>query len=175
MAEKGSPVLRRIHTERSSLSWGSKAPAHPEAMPTKRNILPLLTRDELLERLDRYDLMVDDRRVKDGLVEALAASRKARLDELLADLPRDRLKVLCRELDLDDSGREKAVIVERLVGAVVARLPRSLRRLLRRQTCPSRGCSPSSSWRATCGQRRTSCAAPSTPATTRTTSSGSSF
>ena len=42
------------------------------------------------------------------LVKALAGSRKARLDEILPDLPRDRLKELCRAFGLDDSGREKA-------------------------------------------------------------------
>ena len=48
--------------------------------------------------------------------DALAGSRKARLDEILPDLPRDRLKELCRVFGLDDSGREKAEFAARLMG-----------------------------------------------------------
>jgi|SRR5579883_2692142 len=85
-------------------------------MPTKRRVLELLTRPELQAVVDRYDLAVDDRRVKDQLVDAAASSRKVPLAEVLADFARDRLKDLCRELGLDDGGREKASLVERLVG-----------------------------------------------------------
>ena len=89
--------------------------AGPE-MPTKRDVLEHLKRDELLAALDRYDLPVRDRRVRGELVEALAGSRRAPLPEILDELPRTRLKEICRDLGLDDSGREKAVIIERLAG-----------------------------------------------------------
>ena len=85
-------------------------------MPTKRAVLSELTRDELRDNLDRFGLDVHDRRVRSQLVEALAGSRKARLDEMLWALSRDRLKALCRALDLDDSGRRKGDLIERLVG-----------------------------------------------------------
>ena len=85
-------------------------------MPTKRAVLNELTRDELRDNLDRYGLDVHDRRVRSQLVDALAGSRKARLDEMLWALSRDRLKALCRALDLDDSGRRKSDLVERLGG-----------------------------------------------------------
>ena len=85
-------------------------------MPTKRAILSELTADELRANVEYYDLAVYDRRVKTELVDALGASRKARLDEILPDLPRDRLKELCRTFGLDDSGREKADIAARLIG-----------------------------------------------------------
>ena len=78
-------------------------------MPTKRAILSELTADELRANAEYYELEVHDRRVKTSLVEALAASRKARLDEILPDLSRNRLKELCRAFSLDDSGREKDV------------------------------------------------------------------
>ena len=89
-------------------------------MPTKRIILVELTRDELRDNVDHYGLDVDDRRVRSQLVDALTGSRKARLDEMLWDLSRDRLKELCRAVDLDDSGRRKADLVERLIGATAA-------------------------------------------------------
>ena len=85
-------------------------------MPTKRAILSELTADELRANVEYYELEVHDRRLKTELVDALAASRKARLDEILPDLSRNRLKELCRAFGLDDSGREKAEIAARLIG-----------------------------------------------------------
>ena len=89
-------------------------------MPTKRAILSELTRGELRGNLDYYRLDVHDRRVKSQLVDALAASRRARLDEMLSGLYRERLKELCRAFGLDDSGRKKADLVERLLGPAAA-------------------------------------------------------
>ncbi len=59
---------------------------------------------------------VADRRAKAGLVEAVTLSRKAALPAVLEPLARDRLKELCRELGLQDAGREKAVLIARLCG-----------------------------------------------------------
>ena len=84
-------------------------------MPTKRAVLAELTAEELRANVDYYELEVTDRRVKAQLVDALAGSRRARVDEILADLSRDRLKELCRALGLDDSGRKKADLVVRLM------------------------------------------------------------
>ena len=84
-------------------------------MPTKRAVLAGLTAEELRANLDYYELAVADRRVKAQLVDALAGSRRARVDEILGDLSRDRLKELCRALRLDDSGRKKADLVARLM------------------------------------------------------------
>ena len=92
-------------------------------MPTKRAILVRLSRDELLGVLDAYELAVPDRRVKDQLVEVLAESSETRIDDILQVFPRVRLKELCRSLDLDDSGREKALLVRRLSGASTAPQP----------------------------------------------------
>ena len=89
-------------------------------MPTKRAVLSELTRDELRDNLDHYGLDVQDRRVRSQLVDALAVARKARLDEMLWALPRDRLKALCRALDVEDSGRSKGDLVNRIVGPAPA-------------------------------------------------------
>jgi type I restriction enzyme M protein len=85
-------------------------------MSRKRDVLEQLKRDELVAAVDRFELSVEDRRVKGGLVEALAASRKAGLAAILDDLSRNRLKEVCRSLGLDDSGREKVVLISRLAG-----------------------------------------------------------
>ena len=84
-------------------------------MPTKRAILAQLSAKELRASAGSYELHVDDRRVKAQLVDVLAGSRKVRLDELLPELSRNRLKELCGALSLDDSGRKKADLVARLV------------------------------------------------------------
>ncbi|HYO16579.1 MAG TPA: type I restriction-modification system subunit M N-terminal domain-containing protein, partial [Thermoanaerobaculia bacterium] len=85
-------------------------------MPRKRDVLEALKRDELVDAVDWFDVPVRDRRVRDDLIDALAASRKAGLAGILEGLSRNRLKEICRALDLDDSGREKAVIIARLAG-----------------------------------------------------------
>ena len=84
-------------------------------MPTKRSILGNLATRELRTAVDGYELVVDDRRVREQLIDALARSRRARVDAILQVLKRDRLKEMCRALDLDDSGREKAEIVARII------------------------------------------------------------
>ena len=85
-------------------------------MPTKRQVLETLTRNELLNLADLHGLEVEDRRVRDQLIDAAASSRKVALADALAEFSRDRLKELCRELGLDEAGREKAQLVERLTG-----------------------------------------------------------
>jgi hypothetical protein len=85
-------------------------------MPSKRAVLQQFKRGELLTAVDRFGLEVGDRRVNEQLVDALAGSRKAHLADILGDMSRDQLKEICRALDLDDTGREKAVLIARLTG-----------------------------------------------------------
>lgn len=85
-------------------------------MPSKRAVLTHLSREELVAIADRFGLAVADRRVKEQLLEAAASSKKATLREVLSELPRARLKALCRALDLDEAGKEKAALVARLAG-----------------------------------------------------------
>jgi type I restriction enzyme M protein len=89
-------------------------------MPQKREVLQLFTRDELAAIVDRFELSASDRRSKEALVDAVASSKKATLTEVLPELSRDRLKELCRAFELDDGGREKSVLVERLTGSRAA-------------------------------------------------------
>jgi len=83
-------------------------------MATKRLILEHLNRNVLRELSDTFDVEVEDRRVHEHLAEALTASRRASLAEILATLSRDELKELCRALGLSDRGRAKADLIERL-------------------------------------------------------------
>ena len=74
-----------------------------------------LSRDDLLLIVDYCSLAVTDRRAKAGLVAAVVGLKESKITEALGTFQRDRLKELCRDLDLDDSGKEKAVLVARLV------------------------------------------------------------
>jgi type I restriction enzyme M protein len=91
----------------------------------KRDVLDLLSRDELLDLADHFEVDVTDRRVKSQLVDALAASRRASLGEMLLTLSRDCLKDLCETFGLDTGGREKAVLVERILSAGSGKQPPS--------------------------------------------------
>lgn len=85
-------------------------------MSSKREILGVLTRPELQDLSDRFEVQVADRRVRDQLIDALASSRRAAVGDLLGGFSRDRLKELCRQLGLDDTGKEKAALIDRLAG-----------------------------------------------------------
>ena len=89
-------------------------------MSKKRDVLGVLKRDELLGVVDAYGLTVEDRRRKKLLIDGIAQSRKAKVEDILLDLPRQRLKEICRALGQDDRGKAKADIVLRLVGTKAA-------------------------------------------------------
>jgi type I restriction enzyme M protein len=82
-------------------------------VPTLRQVLDLLSRDELLQLADGHGVIVGDRRVKAHIADQLEANGPTQA-ALLAGLRRDRLKELCRGLGLPDAGRDKASLVERL-------------------------------------------------------------
>lgn len=96
-----------------------------------RDVLGHLKRDELIGAVDRLGLVVADRRRRDLLIDELAAAPAAELVGYLSDFKRERLKELCRKLGLEDGGREKAPLVDRLmsgampVAAVAAPLPQA--------------------------------------------------
>ena len=108
-------------------------------MQTPHVLLDHLSRDELIALADRCALQVADRRVKAQLIEAAARLPRASLDAYLSDLARDRLKELCRALDLDDSGREKAVIIDRLLGSAPDFVPGAPRCRSRRRSWGEEG------------------------------------
>ena len=105
-------------------------------MPSKRDILQELTRDDLYILVDHYDLTVPDRRVKANLIDALASSRKCRLADSLPLLPRDRLKAYCRAFGLDDGGVRKADIAARLTAPATTRKRASRPKAAKRASTP---------------------------------------
>lgn len=91
-----------------------KAPEPPRSsLAWRTQVLDLLKRDELAEMIDDLGLTVADRRVHQNLRDAVDQS-SVPLTTLLEPVPRARLKEMCRVLGIDDGGRGKAPIIERL-------------------------------------------------------------
>lgn len=84
---------------------------------TRRKALEALSRDTLAKITAGLGLDVEDRRSAASHVDAIVRSRSVDFGALLGDLSRDDLKAMCEVLGLDMSGREKAVIIQRILGA----------------------------------------------------------
>jgi SAM-dependent methyltransferase len=88
------------------------------SMSFKRRVVAALGKDELLEIGRRLELEVAVRMTVDELRDVIAASKRARLSEIVADsLSRDTLKAICLACGLDDTGKEKAQLVDRILAA----------------------------------------------------------
>ncbi len=85
-------------------------------MIRRRKILDALTRARLLELAAAFGVAGLSGKSKDEIAEALAAERAIKTPELLAALSRDELKAVCRAAGLDDYGREKSLLIARLLG-----------------------------------------------------------
>jgi len=81
----------------------------------KRVVLESLTKALLADLARGAEIPVSGRN-KSGLVDAIMAVRSLRLEDILATLSRDDLKAACLAAGLDDSGRAKQVIIDRLLG-----------------------------------------------------------
>ena len=87
-------------------------------MTFKRRVLSALGKDELLEIGRGLELDVTTRMTVDELRDALAASKKAKLATIVGPkLSRDTLKEICLACGLDDTGKEKQVLVDRILAA----------------------------------------------------------
>lgn len=82
----------------------------------KRELLESLTKAALADFARGYDVAGFSTMSKPDLVDALAGLRTLRLAEVLEQLSRDELKAACAAEGLDTSGREKSVLIERLLG-----------------------------------------------------------
>ncbi len=82
----------------------------------QRDALGVLTKPRLLEIAGALELGFPGRLLKPELVDAIAASPRAPFPLILELLKRDELKAICRAAGVDDSGREKALIADRILG-----------------------------------------------------------
>jgi type I restriction enzyme M protein len=86
--------------------------------PGKRRLaLSQLGRDRLAELTHRYGLTVSDRRVLDHHVDALVRSRSLDFAALLSSLKREELQSICDALGLERGGREKDLLVRRILAS----------------------------------------------------------
>jgi hypothetical protein len=87
-------------------------------MSFKRRVLSALGKDVLLEICRGLELDVTTRMGVEELRDALAKSKRAKLDAIVQEsLSRDTLKDICGAVGLDDTGKEKAALVERILAA----------------------------------------------------------
>jgi hypothetical protein len=91
----------------------------------RRAALSALQRGRLAELTSHFFLRVSDRRVSGQHLDALVEARDLDFEELLKVLQRDELKAICTKLGLDTRGREKQVIINRILGRDGSRPARS--------------------------------------------------
>ena len=82
----------------------------------RRSALEVLSRDSLAKITAQHELNVEDRRAVASHIDAIVRARSLDFGEVLRSLKRDELKAMCEALGLDDSGREKDLLVQRILG-----------------------------------------------------------
>jgi len=86
------------------------------ARPNKRSALATLGRARLAELATGFEVEVRSSASKSELVDAVAHSKRASFERVLELLMRDELKEICRAHGLDDSGKMKQPIIDRILG-----------------------------------------------------------
>ncbi|RKH29781.1 type I restriction endonuclease subunit M [Corallococcus sp. CA041A] len=82
----------------------------------RRAALEQLSRDRLTSLSDHFGLDVGDRRVIQNHVNAIVRSQSVDFGVLLGLLKREELQAICGALGLAQAGREKEVLVQRILG-----------------------------------------------------------
>jgi len=82
----------------------------------RRKILTALTRARLLEVAGRFEVAGLSGKSKEQVVGAITGKRSIPTRQLLETLKRAELKAVCRAVGLEDGGREKSLLVARLLG-----------------------------------------------------------
>ncbi len=86
-------------------------------IPDVPSLLSVLTRDRLVDIGRTLGVSVPAGAKKERQIEILTASRELQFGPLLSALRRDELKAACRTFDVDDSGRARPLLVQRLLDA----------------------------------------------------------
>ncbi len=82
----------------------------------RRAALEVLSRDRLAEITTKFELAVEDRRAQAAHVDSIISARKLDFADVLRELSRDELKSMCSALGIDSSGKEKGMLIERILG-----------------------------------------------------------
>lgn len=83
----------------------------------RRVALEQLGRDRLIAITDDFGLEVGDKRVVENHVSTLLRSKSIEFEQVLGLLKREELQAICAALGLDQGGREKDLLVKRILGA----------------------------------------------------------
>jgi len=84
----------------------------------RRDVLKAVSRARLIEVAKGFEIAGLTGLSKAEVVSSLARRRSISLDVFLEKLKRDELKAVCRTLGLDDGGRRKQTVIQRIVGGV---------------------------------------------------------
>ena len=95
----------------------SESPAPPFEKELRKVVLTWLGREYLATVCDTHGLLVSDRRRYEAYVDAIE-NAQVPIEFIFQPLSRDVLKAICKLLQLDSSGREKSVLIERIVGVL---------------------------------------------------------
>ncbi|HYO93171.1 MAG TPA: DISARM system SNF2-like helicase DrmD, partial [Polyangiaceae bacterium] len=85
--------------------------------PSTRTVLRLLSKPRLVELSRELGVVVRSSASKDDQLAALARKAKAPLQQILRSLGRDELKLTCRQHGLDDRGRSREELSQRILKA----------------------------------------------------------
>jgi len=88
---------------------------HRLSAPQRRTALEQLGRDRLLSLTAHFRLEVADKRVAENHINALLRAKSLDFSELLGLLSRQELQSICTALGLDSGGREKELLVQRIL------------------------------------------------------------
>jgi len=82
---------------------------------SKRHILNVLTRARLLELTTTFEIYGLSGKNRADILDAIAKKRSIQPNDILPLLKREELKEICIANGLDDSGRQKEVLIQRLL------------------------------------------------------------
>lgn len=93
-------------------------------MASRSQILGVLTKARLLNIAWKFDVTGLSALRKADIVNTLARKLSIPMEEVLDSLKRDELKAICQRLGLDDSGKKKSPLIERIIKASGRRKPK---------------------------------------------------
>lgn len=122
-AALGSSRVDAIVPEILLTGDASSEPVNPRAAPApvsisaakKRECLDVLKADRLRDLVRVLEIEVDNYKNRESLISALADGRRVDFRVLLGELSREELKGMCAALGFSPTGKEKGVLIERLL------------------------------------------------------------
>jgi len=93
------------------------------SMTKKQRILTTLTKQRLIEIAGQFEISGLTGYSKGDIVLDLSRRRSLSVEGVLEYLTRDELKGICLELGLDETGKEKNILIDRIIGNIDGKEP----------------------------------------------------